>query len=191
MIAVTVGAASGCSGAQGASGRPDVGTPASSVSSSASVSPSPTASRSGRSSIPANARVKTAGGAESYFHFYFDRLNAAFVDPSDAALAGLSDPACTSCANLEHSVRELAERREHVSEPPYRVSLSAELPESTPRNRAFQFVLAERASTVVDATGATIKEQARATHLMEILLTQVADGWLVQDLAVAKNADQR
>jgi hypothetical protein len=51
-------------------------------------------------------------------------------------------------------------------------------------------VLAERATAVVDATGATIKAQPRATHLMEILLTRVADGWLVQDLAVAKNVDQ-
>jgi hypothetical protein len=134
--------------------------------------------------------VKTAAGAESYFHFYFDRLNAAFLNPTGATLAGLSDPACTSCVNLEQSVRELGERGQHVSEPPYRVSVSAELPESTPRNRAFQFVLAERASAVVDATGATIKAQPRATHLMEILLTRVADGWLVQDLAVAKNVDQ-
>jgi hypothetical protein len=64
-----------------------------------------------------------------------------------------------------------------------------ELPESTEKQRAFQFVMKEAATAIVSAEGSTVGQQPSATHLMEVLLTQVRDGWVVTDLAVAKKAD--
>jgi hypothetical protein len=190
LVVVAAGVVSGCSsGAQGASG-PDVGVRVSSSSPAVGVSGSPGKDVSERSMIPPGARAATVAGAEAYFRFYVDTLNAGFTDPGSVGFAGLSEPGCVSCANLEKSIGELRGRHEHVSTAPYVVSASAELPESTRKNRAFQFLLTENASSVVDDHGVSVKSQPAAAHVMEVLLSWADDGWRVRDLALATEADR-
>jgi hypothetical protein len=190
LVVVAAGVLSGCSsGAQGAPG-PDVAARISSSSPTLSVSPSPGERVSERSMIPSKARATTDAGAEAYLRFYFDRLNAGFTDPDSVRFAGLAEPGCSSCANLEKSIGELRGRREHVSTSPYAVSAVTELPESTRKNRAFQFLLTENASSVVDDHGRSVKSQPAAAHVMEVLLSLGEDGWKVSDLAVATDVDR-
>lgn len=192
IVALVVGLASGCSGAQGASG-PDA-SPSRSARTSAtptsSSTPSATLDDEARTRIPQAARAHTAKGAEAYFRYYVEQLNAGFVNPEAHPVLGLSTTSCESCGNLESSILELARAHQHVSPEPYSVAASAELPQSQAGQRAFQFVLKERPSNVVASSGEQIRRQPGASHVMEVLLTPVGDGWLVADLALSEDADQ-
>jgi hypothetical protein len=95
-----------------------------------------------------------------------------------------------SCRSLEEGVLGLRERGQHVKPEPYRLGEASELPESTERDVAFQFVLTEVASTIVDSQGTTIDDQPKKAHLLEVLLRRVEDGWEVQDLAFAPGNDR-
>jgi hypothetical protein len=135
--------------------------------------------------------LHTAAGAETYLRFYIDRLNAGFSDPEAASLGGLSKGGCSSCLQLEESIQALRRSGQHVSPMPYRISVVGEIPDVPSGLRAFQFLLTEQESTIFDLTGTPVRSQPSAAHLMEILLAPVKDGWVVQDLAIAKRTDAR
>lgn len=83
--------------------------PSSPASTSASVSPSPSASGPVEPTMPAAAKRHTAAGAEAFVRFYWEMVNYAQSSGDVSGLTQLSGPRCSACsASLRGLRRQLA-----------------------------------------------------------------------------------
>jgi hypothetical protein len=183
----------GCSGASNDSPapspvRPSPGTTApSGTPSSGATSPSssPTGGTTIPEGVPAAARANTAAGAEAFARYYFDRLNAAFVDPAASSVAALATTRCMSCENFSASIKGMAARSERLDRAPYSIAAAVELPDSVPAQRVFSIVIAQAETRTMKADGAsTLNKAERSTA--EILVRREGTGWKIDGLANAR-----
>lgn len=147
---------------------------------------SPTSRSSAVTAIPPAARADTAAGAEAFARYYFDRLNAAFMDPGGVSIRELADASCTTCTNLDSSVHQFARDGQRTLSRPYQLGPSSELPESTPRARAFGMLLTHPRTTIVDRAGRAIRSEPRQVRGIEILVRRSGASWIVADVALAR-----
>jgi hypothetical protein len=189
VLAVTVGAASGCSGAQGASGPSDAGTPASSTSSGPSVTPSATAAATlddaAWARIPKAARAHTPQGAEAFARFYLEQFNRSWVEADPEIIRPYALTSCSTCSNFVGTATWLQENGLHYDGHPTTVGASGWLPETT-TNRAFiQIVNNQEARHIVDADGSVHDSIERTPALDEVELRWNDDAWSVAAVRTA------
>jgi hypothetical protein len=188
MIAVTVGTASGCSGAQGASGPPDVGVPASSISSSPSVTPSATPSatldEAARARIPEAARAHTPQGAEAFARFYLEQVNQAWMVPDPELIRPYALESCKTCANYVRTAEWLAEQKLHYAKPPSTVGVSVVLPESTANEVHIQLVNNQEKRDIVTADGKVHRTMPHVYAGSEVEVRWLRAAWVVSGVKV-------
>jgi hypothetical protein len=186
MIAVTVGAASGCSGAQGASGQSDVGTPAPSVSSSPSATPSTMATATlddaARARIPKAARAHTPQGAEAFARFYLEQVNQAWMVPDPELIRPYALESCKTCANYVETAQWLIDNHRHYANNPSTIGVSTVLPESTPNRVLVQVVNNQEKSEIVNADGTVHRTMPHVYAGSEVEVRWMTDSWAVRGI---------
>ena len=182
-----------CNGADVGASPTTVATPTAitsspTVTASSTATPSPPSTTPGTSVavVPAAARVQTLDGAQAFVRAYFDIVNSSFQGKAGPELGNLSDGNCGSCTNLQSNAEKLRSSGLRVATPPYMVDLFTELPESATPLRIFSAVLIHAKSDVVRQDGTLVRIDPEERNLIEVAVSWRVDGWVVQDLALAK-----
>lgn len=180
IVGLVVGLATGCSGAQGASG-PDDGRPTASTSSPHSASASPTASATldgaARARIPKAARAHTAQGAEAFARFYLEQVNQAWMVPDPELIRPYALQACKTCANYVATAEWLRRQDLRFGGPPSSLGASGVLPESKSDDVIVQIVQVQQSAKLLHSDGSVEREVPRAASLLDVAVTWRADTW--------------
>jgi hypothetical protein len=183
MIAVTVGTASGCSGAQGASGPPDVGVPASSISSSPSVTPSArpsaTLDDAARARIPKAARAHTPQGAEAFARFYLEQVNQAWMVPDPELIRPYALESCKTCANYVATAHWLLDERLKYDGVPSKLGGSAVLQQSGDRTVVVQVAQVQEPARILHEDGSVEESLSKDASLLDVRVGWHGDSWLI------------
>ena len=138
----------------------------------------PTAS----TSIPAAAQAHTDAGAEAFVRFYFQQVNAGFVNPPAAALEGLAEPACVSCANFSKNIQSLKRDSERIDPDPYELVSLIRLPGSSSGVRSFSIALRQVPARVLRPDGTQARVLKGEKALVTLDIRQLKLSWVITRL---------
>jgi hypothetical protein len=193
FVTLVTGLASGCSGAQGASG-PDVGPPTASTSSTVSDPPSASGSPSAsatldaaaRARIPKAARAHTAKGAEAFARFYLEQFNASWVHARPDFIAPYSLSECQTCANFIKTAAWLRDQELRYDGPPTDIGPAGWLPESGKDTVFVQIVNNQVERSILRSDGSVEERLMAIPALNEVELRWEQGAWHVAAIRIAK-----
>ena len=188
IVGLIVGLASGCTGAQGASG-PDA-SPSPSRSASATATASSTASSTAtvtlddaaRARIPKAARAHTAKGAEAFARFYLEQVNKAWMVPDPELIRPFALESCKTCANIVDTASWLEDNRLRYDGDAQDVGPSVVLPESTKDSVLVEVSTNQLARHILSDDGETAESINFAHSVSQVELRRTRDGWFVSEI---------
>jgi hypothetical protein len=177
---LVVGLASGCSGAQGASGSG--ASPSRSAAPpppTASPTPSATLDDAARARVPQAARAHTAKGAEAFARFYLEQVNKAWMTPDPELIRPYALESCKTCANYVHTAEWLKAQRLMFDGVPARLGPSAALPGSVKDAVLIQVSQLQRPAKILRTDGSVERALTKEGSLLDVRLLWHSGGWAV------------
>lgn len=177
---------SGCNGGD----KDPTGTPTPTVSStvtpspSGSVSPSPSPSVS----IPTDARRNTEAGATAFVRFYFDQVNSAYRNPSEASagrILQISANDCKSCSAGAADVQGLAKAGQRLASPAFAPLTSISAQKVSGAEIRVSFTMSQTDADVLDAQGVAVDKQTAKSQRQIASVVWREGSWLMNGLAAA------
>ena len=159
-----------------------------SASTTSSTTPTATSATStttaGDPNIPPAARAKTADGAVAFTSYFLTQANAAYKQLKPELLSPLVRPACKTCSAMTAQIQTYiaqGQRLEGDFVTPTFVTIA-----QIDGDDAKTFMSTDtKATKVVDANGATIRQIAPNKANGSIFLKFTASGWQIEDFKVA------
>ena len=134
--------------------------------------------------VPAAARAKTADGAVAFTSYFLTQANAAYKQLKPELLSPLVRPACKTCSAMTAQIQAYiaqGQRLEGDFVTPTFVTIA-----QIDGDDAKTFMSTDtKATKVVDANGATIRQIAPNKANGSIFLKFTASGWQIEDFKVA------
>lgn len=158
---------------------------ASASSSSASVSPSVTATPSPSETgpaIPKAAQAHTEAGAVAFFKFFVDQVNESYMTPRDDLIPLHSETDCQSCKALNEQATELVSEKQRSDKPPFSATAVSVQPSPIDRVR-INLTMVTNPVIVLDASGAEVSRQAKASEPRTAVISWKGGRWLVYAVA--------
>lgn len=119
--------------------------------------------------IPADARARTADGAQAFARFFIESLNVGATKPDSKVLEGLYAPSCETCLAMFESLKGLEAKKQRHTGASIRVSSTSSLVFSASSSQVLLDVQ-QKSVKVVDSKGNTVRQTAEGpgTFVMSI-----------------------
>ena len=157
--------------------------PSSPVSTSASLSESPSPSTGPvEPTMPAAAKRHTAAGAESFVRFWFDSFTYGMTTGDTALVGSLSAPDCQSCEALVHKVDDVYRDGGQVKSRGWRVE-EATSPEGADAPTML-LRIHQAARVLLDEQGKVVDRTQAAKVPMRASLVRHGGTWYMQSLEI-------
>lgn len=155
--------------------------PIDTASSSPSPSPSPT---DAAPTLPAEAQGTSEKAAKAFVRHYIDLVNFAMRTGDVHALSTLSDPGCTSCAEVIRNIEGLYADGGHLEGEGWEVRTTKVFPLADPRSYAVQASILVHPQTRVIGPGNDERFDG-GKKAMTFSVRPAGDGWLVRQWSQA------
>jgi hypothetical protein len=132
----------------------------------------------GGNSLPDDAQVKSAAGAEAFVKYVVGQVNVGLKDADPSVLDGLYTENCKTCASWVSQIAALKASGRHLTGPSY--LLRGATTSSLEGDMAGVLVTGDQlAADVVNANGARVDSVKGSTGTNFYFTTQFAAGWKV------------
>jgi hypothetical protein len=183
LLAGSVAACGGDSGAEGTSATSSSAATTSSAGTASSTSPGTGVSEEADVTVPPAARKHTEKGAEEFVRFFSeDVLAIAWTGPKSHLVSEFSAPACRTCSAMEaEAVRMVDEGSRYKSEP-VSVRYVGAFEGAPDGMQAVRLLLDQHHVQVVDQEGEALRSQPRKRLAYDAIVQWAGGQWRIYEI---------